>query len=56
MKFNIDQAHADRNASIARRAATRKQIVADQQADAKRDAAAIRAEAAWYRRQAKLQG
>jgi len=37
----------------ARRAAIREQILSDQQSNAKRDARALRAEAAWFARQAK---
>lgn len=53
IKFDADKAHADRKARIARLAETRNQIVADQQSNAKRDAKALRAEAAWFARQAK---
>lgn len=53
MKFNIEQAHADRAARITRRAGTRTQILTDQQSNTKRDAKALRAEAAWFAKQGK---
>ncbi len=53
MKFNADQAHADRKASVARRTATQALIQNDQQSSAKRDAKALRAEAVWFAKQAK---
>lgn len=53
MKSNISQAYEDRKARIARRAETQAQILADQASNAKRDAKALRAEAAWFAKQGK---
>jgi len=53
MKFNIDQAHADRKARATRLSDVRAQITTDQTSNAKRDAKALRAEAAWYAKQAR---
>lgn len=52
MKFDINQAHADRKARIARLAEVRNQITTDQKSNAKRDAKALKAEAAWYAKHA----
>jgi len=52
-KFDADQIQATRRAQIAQRKALRTQILADQQSNVKRDAKALRAEAAWCARQAK---
>jgi hypothetical protein len=53
MKFNADQVIAERKASLARRSTIRTQILNDQASGAKRDAKALRAEAAWLRRNGK---
>lgn len=50
MKFDINQANADRKARVERRANVRNQIIADQQANTKRDAKALAREAAWMRK------
>lgn len=53
MKFDIDQVYAERKARIARLSETRTQIMTDQASNVKRDAKALRAEAAWFARQGK---
>ncbi len=55
MKFNIDQANAARASRATRRTEVQTQILTDQVSNSKRDAKALRAEAAWYAKQAKVQ-
>lgn len=53
MKFNIDQAHAERKALVTKLRATRAQITTDQATNAKRDEKALKDEAAWFAKQGK---